>query len=93
MYVQQNIALDRLIMLHQNSTSFVSEADDIWMRSEIEGASRTTHKNPEPSLIPTFETICVESHLKMWRKMGVEPKVQKNNLSNLKSRLQINERR
>ena len=93
MYVQQNNALNRLIMLPQQSTNFVSEADDIWMRSEIEGASRQTHKNPEPSLIPTFEDICIESHLKMWRKMGVEPKVQKNNLSNLKSRLQINERR
>ncbi len=80
-------------MLHQNSTSFVSEADDNWMRSEIEGASRTTHKNPEPSLIPTFEDICVESHLKLWRKMGVEPKVQENNLADLKSRLQIKGRR
>ena len=93
MYVQQNIALDRLIMLHQNSTSFVYEADDIWMRSEIEGASRQTHRNPEPSLIPTFEIICVESHLKHWRKMGVEPKVQENNLANLKSRLNIRDKR
>ena len=93
MYVQQNIALDRLIMLHQNSTSFVSEADDIWMRSEIEGASRQTHRNPEPSLIPTFEIICVESDLKHWRKMGVERKVQETNLANLKSRLNIRDKR
>ena len=93
MYVQQNIALDRLIMLHQNSTNFISEAADIWMRSEIEGASRQTHRNPEPSLIPTVEDICIESHLKHSRKMGVEPKVQETNLANLKSRLNIRDKR
>ena len=86
-----NAALDRLIFLWKSSNEMIAEADDLWMRSEIAKADSKTHANPDPSLIPDFEKICVESHIRCWRKMKVDPIVIENNVANLKARLQIRE--
>ena len=86
-----NAALDRLMFLHKSSNEMIAEADDLWMRSEITKADRNTHSNPDPALIPAFENLCLDSHIRYWRKMKVEPIVIENNLANLKARLQIRE--
>jgi len=87
----RNVALDRLMFLHKSSNEMMAEADDIWMRSEITKADRNTHSNPDPALIPAFENICLDSHIRCWRKMNIDPKVVENNLANLKARIQITE--
>lgn len=86
-----NAALDRLMFLHKSSNEMIAEADDLWMRSEITKADRNTHANPDPSLIPHFEAICLDSHIRCWRKMNIDPIVIESNLANLKARLQIKE--
>jgi hypothetical protein len=86
-----NAALDRLIFLWKSSNEMIAEADDLWMRSEIAKADSNTHSNPDPALIPAFENLCLESHIRCWRKTNIDPKVVENNLAHLKGRLQIRE--
>tara|TARA_Y100001934_G_C12134403_1_gene669441 strand:+ start:412 stop:690 length:279 start_codon:yes stop_codon:yes gene_type:complete len=86
-----NAALDRLIFLWKSSNEMIAETDDLWMRSEISKADRNTHSNPDPALIPVFENLCIDSHIRCWRKMNIEPTVIETNVANLKARLQIKE--